>query len=102
MYNEGVIGGNGYEYRALCDLCICLGESLGHEDSSYVCFPQKASSCYQLYSIAFDVQTVTWKEFYLLGCILVRYMYRPSLSPSSSSSSITCLYLPPIVPHNSA
>ena len=33
LYNEGALGGNGFEYRTLCNLRICLAGLVGCEDS---------------------------------------------------------------------
>ena len=33
LYNSGTIGSDGFICQTLCDLCICLNESPGYEDS---------------------------------------------------------------------
>ena len=59
LYNEGAIGGDGLEYRMLCDFCIGLGASLECDDSLVLhLLPTNVSSCCQSHSVALEVRTI--------------------------------------------
>ena len=50
LYNDGAIGGDGFVYRTLCDLCIRLDGLPGCEDSPIAIMQKKIKAHYFIHN----------------------------------------------------
>ena len=70
-YSEGIIGGDGFECRILCDFHIGLGTSLGCDDSLILrLLPTNVSCCYRSHFVAFKAWIAAHQASRSSGCIL--------------------------------